>query len=217
MSLFYSAGGLMTNVEDLFKWNEALKSFKLVKKETLEKAFTPFKLSDGKFSEYGYGWFLRNIEGIQTIEQGGSIFGFRAEEIYLPKEDIYIAGLFNCRQLNNDEQELCYDIAKIMLGKPLLKDIKLSEAILDKYVGIYKYTGADKSINVTVKIYKENGRLYADLSNGTGSHMALLPQSETKFALAIRTPTVVDFIVENGKVAKQIWMQKEKNEFKKIE
>ncbi|HYD92214.1 MAG TPA: serine hydrolase domain-containing protein, partial [Flavobacterium sp.] len=40
----YAAGAILSTVEDLFKWNQALLSYKLVKKETLEKAFTRYKL-----------------------------------------------------------------------------------------------------------------------------------------------------------------------------
>ena len=47
MLLPYSAGSLMSTVEDLYKWNRALISGKFVKKETLEKAWTEYKLSDG--------------------------------------------------------------------------------------------------------------------------------------------------------------------------
>jgi hypothetical protein len=47
--------------------------------------------------------------------------------------------------------------------------------------------------------------------------MIFLPQSETNFVLAIRTPTSVDFVVENGKVTKMIWVQKTKTELIKVE
>ena len=64
MTIAYSAGGLMSNVEDLFKWNKGLLSYKILKKETLEKAFTPFKLKDGTSTEYmATAWFLTGHGG----------------------------------------------------------------------------------------------------------------------------------------------------------
>jgi CubicO group peptidase (beta-lactamase class C family) len=36
----YAAGSIQSTVEDLFKWNQAIQSHKLLKKETLDKAFT---------------------------------------------------------------------------------------------------------------------------------------------------------------------------------
>jgi CubicO group peptidase (beta-lactamase class C family) len=38
----YAAGTILSTAEDLLKWNQALKAGKLVKKETLEKAFTSY-------------------------------------------------------------------------------------------------------------------------------------------------------------------------------
>jgi len=216
MSAFYSAGALMSNTEDLYKWNTSLINAQLIKKETLDKAFQPYNLLDGKFSEYGYGWFIRDLEGSKTIEHGGNIFGFRAEEIYLPNENIFITGLFNCRQLNNDEQLLCYDIAKLMLGRSLIKDIPLSDEILSRYVGVYK----NDQYNQSLTIHKgPDGKLYCDLSNGTGANMVLWAQSEALFVLpqVKRIPTTLQFVMEDGKATKIIWSQENTGEFKRVE
>src|SRR5439155_17850302 len=69
----FAAGSLISNVEDLYKWHQALYNYKLLKKETLEKAFTPFKLSDELVTNYGYGWFIIEVGGSQSIQHGGNI------------------------------------------------------------------------------------------------------------------------------------------------
>lgn len=216
MAAFYSAGALMSNTADLNKWNNALYNGKILKKETIEKAQQPFRLLDGKLSEYGYGWFIRKIDESKTIEHGGNIFGFRAEEIFLPNENIYVTGLFNCRQRNTDEQELCYDIVKLMLGKPLTKEITLKEEIINRYVGTYK----SDLYNQLITIQKGgDGRLYCTLSNGTGTNMVLFAQNETLFLLpeVKRIRTTLQFVVENGKTTKIIWAQENTGEFIKID
>jgi hypothetical protein len=43
--LVFGAGALLSNAEDMLKWHQALYNYTLVKKETLDKAFTPHKLS----------------------------------------------------------------------------------------------------------------------------------------------------------------------------
>ncbi len=70
-----------------------------------------------------------------------------------------------------------------------------------------------------ITIYKKEGKLYADLSNGTGRNMVLQPQSETKFFLpdVARIHTTFEFIKENGKTVKLIATQEKSYEFKKIE
>lgn len=201
MSGFYSAGALMANTEDLYKWFKALLNYQIIKKETVDKAFQPYKLTDGKLSEYGYGWFLRTLEGSKTIEHGGSIFGFRAEEIYLPSEKLFVTGLFNCRQRNNDEQELCYDIARIALGKPLYKEVAPDEKTLADYVGTYELKG-NKSRKITVT--KEgNGLVISSAGQGTTQ---ILFQSEGKFSIKGVTATG-EFIREGGMITKMVIQQ----------
>ena len=52
-AIFYSAGGLLSTVDDFNKFYQALTSYKLLGKESLEKAWTSYKLQDGKDTGYG--------------------------------------------------------------------------------------------------------------------------------------------------------------------
>ena len=70
----YAAGSLMSTVEDLFIWNRAIRNNKLVKKESIELAFTNYKLNNGEKINYGYGWGINDINGSPTIEHSGGIF-----------------------------------------------------------------------------------------------------------------------------------------------
>jgi CubicO group peptidase (beta-lactamase class C family) len=49
-------GRVSSTAHDLLKWDQALYTQKLVKKETLDEAFSPAKLNDGTRSYYGFGW-----------------------------------------------------------------------------------------------------------------------------------------------------------------
>jgi hypothetical protein len=64
-----------------------------------------------------------------------------------------------------------------------------------------------------------NGRIYGDLSNGTGSFLMFIALTETKFFLPDiqRVKTSADFVKENGKVTKLILTQEQPVEFTKIE
>ena len=83
-TIIYSAGAIQSTVEDFYKWQQAVHSYKLIKKETLDKAFTRYKLADGKETDYGYGWKLGCVYESPSIWHGGDIEGFGATEIYLP-------------------------------------------------------------------------------------------------------------------------------------
>lgn len=53
-------GSIVSNNLDLLKWTNALANNKLVSKETLAEAYTPYKLNNGNISEYGFGIYLKN-------------------------------------------------------------------------------------------------------------------------------------------------------------
>jgi len=80
MALPYAAGSLYSTVEDLYKWDQALYTEKLVRSDLKQKLFTP------NLENYGYGWDIRVIPadepgGGQTmISHGGGINGFNTLE-----------------------------------------------------------------------------------------------------------------------------------------
>ncbi len=158
----YSAGSIMSTVGDLFKWHQAVHSYKLVKKETIDRAFTEYKLANGDGTGYGYGWFLSQLQGSPTIEHGGGIFGYLTSSIYLPEEDVFVALFSNSNGKSPDFTS--FKMAALAIGKPLqTAEIKLDEATLDQYVGIYTN---DKKREVTIT--REGTQLSAMLS-GAGS------------------------------------------------
>lgn len=216
MSLVYSAGALLSSAGNLYKWHKALYSGKIIRKETLLKAVTPFKLADGTQSGYGYGFFVRNEKGLRSVGHGGAIDGFRSTAVYYPDQDVYISCLLNSDQ---DNESLFFQgIANLIPGmKPDLNipEIKLSDDILDKYVGTYK----NDRHNVRIRIFRANSRIYGELSNGTGSHLQFLALTETRFVLPDikRIKTTAEFISENGKATRLVMTQEEPVEFMRIE
>lgn len=112
----YAHGGLISNAEDILKWHNALYSYKILGKEILQKATTPYKLKDGTLSEYGYGWFIRTAsDGVKSIEHEGGVSGFLANEIYFPQQDIFIVILCNSQDV--PIEDLSAKVSNIILGK----------------------------------------------------------------------------------------------------
>jgi CubicO group peptidase (beta-lactamase class C family) len=52
------AGSINSTIEDMYKWDNGLRSEKLIKNATLTEAFTPTRLNNGQTYNYGFGWFL---------------------------------------------------------------------------------------------------------------------------------------------------------------
>jgi CubicO group peptidase (beta-lactamase class C family) len=163
IDILYSAGGLISNVDDIYKWHRALYSQQLIKKETLEKAITPYKFPDGTFSQYACGWFVKNIDGSKTIEHSGSTDGFQSDEIYLPDESVFVVALYNCYEADMDWQILTNDIARVALGKPLDNEVKVKEDVLKSYVGTYEVNV--NSVNHKLIVTFEDGRLSIEATN----------------------------------------------------
>jgi CubicO group peptidase (beta-lactamase class C family) len=113
LSLAYSAGALLSNTEDMLKWQNALTKNLLISEERKKKAFSKNKLNNGEEFTYGYGWHIKTINEISIYEHGGSIFGFKSMGVYIPSEDIYVLSLTNCDC--NSPTQLTRDIAKLVL------------------------------------------------------------------------------------------------------
>ncbi len=81
MALPYAAGSLYSTVEDLYKWDQALYTDKLIPNDLKQKLFTP------NLENYGYGWDIRAIPtgepgaGQTVISHGGGINGFNTLEL----------------------------------------------------------------------------------------------------------------------------------------
>lgn len=112
-SVPYASGSLMSTLEDMLKWQNSLNKNLLLNQKETAKAFTKYKLNNGEEFEYGYGWHLKNINGIPTREHGGSIFGFKSMAVYIPSEDIYVLGFSNCDC--NSPTQIVKDIAELEL------------------------------------------------------------------------------------------------------
>lgn len=112
-NIAYAAGALMSSSTDLLIWQNALNQNLLLKAESLNKAFTKYKLNDGEGFNYGYGWHLKEINGETSREHGGSIFGFKTMAVFLPKQNIYVVALSNCDC--NSPTELARQIANAAL------------------------------------------------------------------------------------------------------
>lgn len=87
---------MISNVNDMFTWQETIKNNLLISKETTEKAYTNYTLNNGEHINYSYGWHIKEINGVPTREHGGLFFGFKSTGVYLPNYDIYVVRLKNC-------------------------------------------------------------------------------------------------------------------------
>ena len=88
--------GIYSTVEDLYKWDQALYSQKLVKRATLKEAFTGTRLKKRKGEDYGFGWRIRQLErGDTIVYHAGLWHGYTSYLLRNPREHSAIIVLSN--------------------------------------------------------------------------------------------------------------------------
>lgn len=176
MSQPYSAGALVSTVDDLAAWDAALYTEKLVKKASLEKAWTPAVTRDGKATHYGYGWGISTLRGAPAIAHGGGIFGFSTYAIRLPDEKVYVAVLANSDSPRTDPGMLGKRIAALLIGRPFPEQVVVTvdPKALTRWTGVYRF---DPQTTRTVTV--EGGKIYSQRAGGP--RLEVKPSSETEF------------------------------------
>jgi len=61
------AGSINSTIEDMYKWDNGLRSGKLISDATLTEAFNPTRLNNGQTYNYGFGWFLDEDSQLDRI------------------------------------------------------------------------------------------------------------------------------------------------------
>ncbi|MCD8741469.1 beta-lactamase family protein [Mucilaginibacter roseus] len=112
-SVPFSSGSLMSTLDDMLNWQNALNTNILIDAAERKKAFSTYTLNNGEKFEYGYGWHIKTIGTTPSREHGGSIFGFKSMGVYIPDKEIYVLGLSNCDC--NSPTNVTREIAKLVL------------------------------------------------------------------------------------------------------
>jgi len=199
----YAAGALRSTVDDLYRFDRALKEGKLFSKAITTKAWTayghwvappPFPME----ADYGYGWMIGQEFGHRYVGHGGWVNGFVSQFNRYPDDDATLILLWNFETSNNIF--VSQDLAAILFGQkyelPVLHPIvHPSQQTLARYVGNYQMGP------LMVKFTLRNGKLYA-LGTGQPAPYGLIAISDNEF-YCNDMPSVIRFIPgEKGNVDK---------------
>jgi CubicO group peptidase (beta-lactamase class C family) len=99
-AVLYSAGGIVSTVGDLFRWDRALARDTLLPAEALEEMFAaqftfPPLPGSAYPMAYGYGWLILENPDRRTVYHPGSWPGFRSLLGRYPDDDVTIIVLSN--------------------------------------------------------------------------------------------------------------------------
>ncbi|HEY1986493.1 MAG TPA: serine hydrolase domain-containing protein [Terracidiphilus sp.] len=207
------AGALRSTVDDMYRFDRALKSGKLFSAAITAKAWTayghwnappPFPLE----ADYGYGWMLGQEFGHRYVGHGGWVNGFVSQFNRYPDDDAVLIVMWNFETSNN--MPLTHDLAAVLFGQkyeiPVARPIvHPSQETLARYVG--HYTVGPLSLDVTY----HDGKIYV-LGTGQPVPYGLIATSDTEF-YCNDTPAILRFIPDDKGDVNQISLKFGDKEF----
>ncbi|MCT2536028.1 beta-lactamase family protein [Aquibacillus koreensis] len=157
LSLLYGAGGIYSTVEDLYKWDRALYTDKVL---SLKSRSELLKQHIGNF---GYGWFV-NEDG---VNHDGRLTGFNSLISRYMKEDLVIIILSNRVYYGQRLPMINQDILSLLNGKEITLPSKVEQREAhhlnkDTYIG--QYIEPNVKLPFSIK-YEEQRYFFYDESN----------------------------------------------------
>jgi CubicO group peptidase (beta-lactamase class C family) len=196
-SVSYAAGSMYSTAVDLYKWDRALYTEKIIHDSSLQKAFTPYK------NNYGYGWIIDSANGKKTVMHEGSSFGFTSFMAHIPEDETCIILLDNKQSFGLPK--IAENINAILNQQPYdfpkpHHEIKVDTSILRQYTGQYQV-----SPKFIITITLEDGQLMAQSSGQNKSE--LFAEKENFFFMKL-TDLQIEFLKKpDGKTGNLILYQ----------
>jgi len=94
------AGGLLSSVADLAKWDKALSDETILSSTSKKQMWSEVVVPTGKNPHYGYGWELEDFERLPATFHYGQVAGFNAEFVRLTEQYIAIIVFTNRYRVN---------------------------------------------------------------------------------------------------------------------
>jgi CubicO group peptidase (beta-lactamase class C family) len=110
MRNLFAIGGLSSSVEDLLKWERALRAGKVISKASVSQVLTPGK------GDYGFGWIIDRIGGHRRMYHDGGVAEFSSSLQRLIDADITVIAISNRGE--DGGIRVAYDAVGWMCGVP---------------------------------------------------------------------------------------------------
>ena len=165
MSTPYAAGSMYSTVEDLFLWDQALYTEKLLPKKYMDMMYEKYVPAFGQ--HYGYGWSVGKMpigntkDSMQIIGHGGGINGFNTLITRIPSEKsaiillnntggapleditVSISGILHGKTYDLPKQSL----ADLVFNEIMDKDLKAGLAFYEKNKVSKEYSNSESAMN----------------------------------------------------------------------
>ena len=150
-SCMIGTGGLYSTVEDLYLWDRALYTDKLLSADLRKQLWQP------NLAGYCLGWQRGNLDGHEFVFHGGDTDGCSTKIVRFIDDDMCIIVLGNLSDIQgmtnymaSPVNRICSNAAAIIFGKNPHMAVKIDPALYDAYIGQYELDAGDKKVIFTV-------------------------------------------------------------------
>lgn len=205
----YGTVGIYSTVLDLYTWDRALYTEKLLSKQLFEQECKPVK------EDFGYGFLQDIIHGHRCIWHNGEFADCHNIIMRFVDDDICIIVLSNINFYKSPTEKIGEAIASILFDKPYVTpsqhriQIPVDHRIYDTYVGQYEFFH-HWLVNVFVKddrlFYQPGPHPKSDYYQaGPLPPSELFPEAEDKFFFAVFDPRIFFVKNDNGVVTHLVY------------
>lgn len=181
------SGGLYTSVEDLFLWDQNFTHHKVGGRDVMDIMHTQGVLNNGEKLEYAFGLNITEYRGLDIVEHGGSLGGYRAEFLRFPEPRFSVIILSNLSSVV--PSRLARQVADLYLvedfkeekPKPKRRIVErpatfdMPEKMLQEYPGEFH----SEEVQTDFQILDEDGKLH--LRRNLGPNLPMQAMGEDLF------------------------------------
>ena len=198
------AGGIYSTVEDLQTWVENYSEPTVGTSAMVQEMMTPYVLTDGDTTSYGYGLSVDEQRGLRRVHHGGADIAHRSMLAYYPEIDAGITTQSNHASFNSN---VAFRLAEAFFGdamEPEEEEVATADAFdpasydpesFDDFAGRYALDAAPTFI---LTFFREDETLY---TQATGQpRIEIVPTSDSTFTLTAVEASVVFHRDDEGAV-----------------
>lgn len=174
----HAAGSLVSNVDDLLRWNRALHEGRVLGNAVYAQMITPAPQGRDAGIGYSLGLYNETVRHAAVLRHGGAISGYAASLAYVPGPDITVVVLENDNATNDEDNAntVMRRLTAMALGEPYPAPVAVAvePAVLREAEGVYRFDGeAARTLRVV------DGRL--TVQRGASPPAALVPIAADDF------------------------------------
>ncbi len=203
------AGGIYTTVGDLAKWVRNYHTGELGGPAIFEQMSTPYTLTNGKSTNYGFGLFMDEVRGLKRIHHGGADTAHRSMVRYYPDLDVAVITQSNNASFDGGiadtvaeaffeehmESEDVDDVATETADAEDFDPASFDPETFDRYAGRYEMEEVPGFI---LSFTREGEKYFTQATNQP--QLEIVPTSPTSFKLTQVDASVTFHVGEDGAV-----------------